>query len=174
MIAWGIGTIAFLIFTFMPWISKFFAPHRSPVILDHGNITFNSPDTMNPRDTAVIQLVFGLKTTIDDLRQRLETAAEKRGERIRVSDRMEARLSGSNFTIRAITPEVQDVSRSNHTEWQWEVKPSDDGRHDLHLTLSAILSVDGASPPKTIITVDQEVEVKTTWYQRVRSFFEKN
>lgn len=174
VIAWGIGTIACLIFTFMPWISRFCAPYRSPVILDYGHITFNSPKTMNPRDTAVIQLVFGLETTIDDLKQRLEAAAEKRGERIRVSDRIEARLSGSNFAIRAITPEVQDVSRSNLTEWQWEVKPSSDGRHDLHLTLSALLSGDGASPPKTIITFDQAVEVKTTWYQRVRSFFEKN
>lgn len=174
VIAWGIGTIAFLIFTFMPWISRFCVPHRSLVILDYGHITFNSPETMNPRDKAVIQLVFDLKTTIDDLKQRVEAAAEKKGEHIRVSDRMEARLSGSNFAIRAITPEVQDVSRSNLTEWQWEVKPSSDGRHDLHLTLSALLSVDSASPPKTIITFDQAIEVKTTWYHRVRSFFEKN
>lgn len=178
VIAWGIGTIAFPIITFMPWILKFCAPHQYPVILNYGHITFNfafnSPETMNPRDTAVIQLVLGLKTTIDDQKQKIEAAAEKSGERIHVPDRMEAHLSGSNFAIRAITPEVQDVSQSNLTEWQWEVKPSSDGRHDLHLTVSTLLSVDGVSPPKTIITFDQAIEVKTTWSQRVRSFFKKN
>jgi hypothetical protein len=173
VIVGGIGTVAFVVFTFMPWISKLCVPHQSPIILDYGHFTFNSPKTMNPRGTAVIQLVFGWKTTIDDLKRRLEVAAEKRGERIRVSDRMEARLSGSNFAIRAITPEIQDVSRGNLTEWQWEVKPSSDGRNDLHLTLSALLSADGASPPKTLITFDQAIEVKTTWFQDVRSFFEK-
>lgn len=173
VIVGGIGAVVFLIFTFMPWISKFWA-HQSPVILDYGHFTFNSPKTMNPRDTVVIQLVFDWKTTIDDLKQRLEAAAEKKGKHIQVSDRMEARLSGSNFAIRAITSEVQDVSRSNRTEWQWDVKPSGDGRQNLHLTVSALLSTDNASSPKTLITFDQEVEVKTTLYQSVKSFFVKN
>jgi hypothetical protein len=87
---------------------------------------------------------------------------------------MEARLSGPNFAITAITPEIQAVSRSEITEWKWEVKPSSDGRHYLHLTLSALLRVDGTPTPRAIRTFDKVIEVEVEWHQRVGSFFEKN
>jgi hypothetical protein len=104
----------------------------------------------------------------------IEAAGEKEGARMRVSDRIEARLSGPNFAITAIAPEIQAVSRSDITEWKWEVKPGSDGHHYLHLTLSALLSVDGASTPRPIRTFDKVIEVEVAWHQRVGSFFEKN
>jgi len=142
--------------------------------LQFGNIAFNAPKTMNLRDTAVIQLMLGLETPIDKLKRMIEAAGEKEGAHIRVSDRMEARLSGTNFAITAITPEIQAVSRSEITEWKWEVKPSSDGRHYLHLTMSALLSVDGASTPRAIRAFDKMIEVEVAWHQRVGPFFEKN
>ena len=142
--------------------------------LEFGNIAFNAPKTINLRDTAVIQLMLGLETPIDQLKQIIEAAGEKQGAQIRVSDRMEARLSGPNFAITTITPEIQAISRSNITEWKWEVKPTSDGRHYLHLTLSALLSVNGASTPRVVRTFDQVIEVEVVWYQRIESFFDKN
>ena len=142
--------------------------------LKFGNIVFNAPKTMNFRDTAVIQLVLGLKAPIDELKRMIEATGEKEGAHIRVSDRMEARLSGPNFAITAITPEIQAVSQSDITEWKWEVKPSSDGRHYLHLTLSAILSVEGASTPRVIRTFDKVIEVEVAWHQRVGYLLEKN
>lgn len=142
--------------------------------LKFGNIAFNAPKTMSFRDTAVIELMLGLKAPIDELKRMIEAAGEKEGARIRVSDRMEARLSGPNFAITAITPEIQAVSQRDITEWKWEVKPSSDGRHYLHLTLSAILSVEGASTPRVIRTFDKVIEVKVAWHQRVGSLLEKN
>lgn len=142
--------------------------------LEFGNIAFNVPKTMNLRDTALIQLVLSLGTPIDDLKQMIEAVGEKEGTRIRVSDRMEARLSGSNFAITAITPEIQAVSKIDVTEWKWEVKPKGDGNHYLHLTLSAILSVEGGSTPRAIRTFDKVIEVEVAWHQRVGPLFEKN
>jgi len=139
-----------------------------------GNVAFNAPKTMNLHETAVIQLMLGLTTPIDDLKQRIEAPGEKEGARIKVSDRMEARLSGSDFAITANTPEIQAVSRSTVTEWKWEVKPSSSGRRYLHLTLSAFLSVDGVSVQRAIRTFDKMIEVDVRWHQRVGSFFEKN
>jgi len=129
---------------------------------------------MNLRDAAVIQLVLGLETPIDDLKQMIEAPGEKEGARIQVSDRMEARLSGPDFAITAITPEIQAVSRSNITEWKWEVKPSSSGRRYLHLTLSVLLSVDGVSTPRAFHTFDKMIEVEVRWHQRVGSFFQTN
>jgi hypothetical protein len=118
--------------------------------------------------------VLGLATPTDELKQMIEAAGEKEGARIRVSDRMEARLTGPNFAITAITPEIQAVSRTDITEWKWEVKPIIDGHQRLHLTLSALLSVDGASTPRAIRTFDEIIEVEVAWHQRVGSFFAQN
>ena len=142
--------------------------------LEFGNIAFNVPKTMNLRDTALIQLVLSLGIPIDDLKQMIEAVGEKEGTSIRVSDRMEARLSGPDFAITAITPEIQAVSKSDVTEWKWEVKPKSDGNHYLHLTLSAILSVEGGSTPRAIRTFDKVIEVEVAWHQRVGPLFEKN
>src|SRR3990172_852363 len=84
--------------------------------LEIGNIAFNAPRSMNFHDTAIIQLMLGLATPVDELKRMIEAEGEKEGTSIRVSDRMEARLSGPNFAITAITPEIQAVSRSDVTE----------------------------------------------------------
>ncbi len=171
-IAVGVCSIIFFILILLNL--KLETPKLSPVTLEYGQITFDVPETMKPNDTAVIHLAFNLKTTIYDLKERFQAAAEKRGERIIVSDLMEAHLSCPNFVITTITPEIQDVSRNNLTEWQWEVFPTSEGQHELHLTLSALLSADSASPLKTIITFRQKIDVNKEWHQKISSFFEKN
>jgi hypothetical protein len=118
--------------------------------------------------------MLSLETPTEELKQMIEAAGEKEGAQIRVSDRMEARLSGPNLAITAITPEIQAVSRIDFTEWKWEVKPTGHGRHNLHLTVSALLDVDGASTPRVIRTFDKVLEVGVAWDQRVGSFVEEN
>ena len=139
-----------------------------------GNIAFNAPQTMNLHHTALIQLKLGLTTPTAELKRLIQAEGEKEGASLRVSDRMEARLTGPNFVISAITPETQAVSRSTITEWQWEVKPNSGGRQNLHLTVSALLTIDGAPTPRVIRTFDKIIEVDVTWNQQVRSFFENN
>ncbi len=159
----------------IPLPDRLSAIDRALESMGFGNIAFNAPRSMNLHTTAPIQLVLGLAKPIDELKQMIEAEGEKEGARIRVSDRMEARLSGSNFAITAITPEIQSISRSDVTEWKWEVKPNSEGHQHLHLTVSALLSVDGTSiPPRTVRTFDKVIEVEVTLYQRVGSFFEDN
>lgn len=153
---------------------RFSAVDRILEQLEFGNIVFNAPKTMNLHDTAVIHLVLGLKAPLDDLKRMIEAAGEKEGARIRVANRMEARLSGPDFSITAITPEMQAVSHNDITEWKWEVKPSDKGNHNLHLTLSAILSVEDESTPRAIRTFDKIITVEVSWLQRIDSFWKKN
>ncbi|MFH1625506.1 MAG: hypothetical protein ABID54_10195 [Pseudomonadota bacterium] len=142
--------------------------------MELGNIAFNTPKSMNLNNTAVIQLLLGVETPIEELKRLVEAEGEKVGEKIRISNRMEARLSGPNFAITAITPETQAVSRTEVTEWKWEIKPRITGRHFLHLTLSAILSVESAATPRTIRTFDKVIEVEITWNQKVTGFIGKN
>ena len=142
--------------------------------LEIGKIAFNAPKQMNLHDTSVIQLLLGVEKSIDELRQRLREEGEVEVANIQVSESMEARLSGQNFFIGAITPEIQVVSRSNITEWKWEVKPRSDGCQRLHLTLSVRLSINGETKARVIRTFDKVIDVEVTWPQRIASFFKNN
>lgn len=142
--------------------------------MQFGNIAFNVPTAMNMRDTASIQLMLSLVTPTEELKKMIEAEGLKEGAHIQVSDRMEARLSGSNFAITAVTPEVQAVSRQTTTGWKWDIKPLSEGKQYLHLTLSALISVDGTSTPRAIRTFDKIIEVEVTWQQKATQFLENN
>lgn len=142
--------------------------------LEWGNIAFNTPQSMNLGDTTSIQLVLGLDTEIDDLKKEIEATGEKEGARIRVSDRMEAHLSGLKFTIIPNVPEELAVSKSEFTKWEWEVKPQAQGRQKLHLTLSVLIVIDGTSTRRTIRTFERDIEVEVTRRQWIAAFLEKN
>jgi hypothetical protein len=87
---------------------------------------------------------------------------------------MEARLTGPNFEITAITPEQQALSGANITQWTWEVKPTSEGTHRLHLTLTAIIQVEGDPTSRAIRTFDKEIIVEVTLAQKVGDFVNNN
>jgi hypothetical protein len=142
--------------------------------MDLGNIAFNVPQNMNLYDSTIIHLVLGVEKEIEDIKRMIEEKGEKVGARIRVSNRMEARLSGSNFAITAISPEVQAVSKTEVTEWKWEIKPKEDGKQFLHLTLSALLNIEGENTPRVIRTFDRIILVEVTIYQQAKIFVKSN
>ena len=55
-----------------------------------------------------------------------------------VSDRVEARLSGANFEIVSMSPEVQALSPLTENVWRWSVLPLTAGSHDLVFEIYAI------------------------------------
>jgi hypothetical protein len=142
--------------------------------LKPGQIAFNVPETMSLDDTAEIHLLLSLKTNTAALEQLIHASGDKVSATIHVSDRMEARLTGVNFEITAITPEDQPVSETQNTGWQWEVKPKSAGAQELHLTLSAILEVDGAQSQRSIQTFDRTINVKVYWYKSLGAWFKNN
>jgi hypothetical protein len=87
---------------------------------------------------------------------------------------MEARLTGVGFRIEAVTPEVQAVTRRQNTEWRWEVEPTGTGTRRLHLTLSALIDVEGTESPRTVRTFSQTLEVRVTLLRRLSGFVGEN
>jgi hypothetical protein len=142
--------------------------------MSNGNIAFNAPQLMSIEDTATIQLKLGLNTEISDLKRLIESEGAKEGFIIKVAERMEARLTGQNFAITAITPEVQAISRNEITSWSWEVKPKAKGKQYLHLTLTALIGTNGNSTPRTLRTFSKSVNVKVTQAQQLESFVGQN
>jgi len=142
--------------------------------MEFGTIAFNAPTNINIEDSHQIQLILSLAETVEKLKQSITEEGEKIGATIKVSDRMEAHLSGYMFQITAITPEIQAVSKSQPTEWKWEIHPKEDGKHNLHLTLTALLEIDGHSTPRAIRTFDQIIKVNVTTTQKIGLFFKSN
>jgi len=145
--------------------------------MEQANIAFNAPASMMLNETAIIQLVLGFEKEIEELKQMIGGDGEKEGARIRVSCRMKASLSGTNFDINKITPELQLLSKCEVTSWMWEVKPKSEGRQNLHLTLTAFIDADGKSSPRAIRTFDKVIAVeavKPTWGDRVWVFIGDN
>lgn len=142
--------------------------------MDWGNIAFNAPAKMKLDSPSNIQLVLSPSHSIDELKKLIVAEGEKEGTRIRITDRMEARLSGTDFQISAITPELQAVTWNDTTVWKWEVRPQQPGRHNLYLTLTAVLDVEGSSLPRTIRTFDKTIEVEVSGWQTVFLLFREN
>jgi len=135
-----------------------------------GTIAFNAPAAMNINDTVPIQLLLSLSGTPEQLKAALSAGGSAEAARIRVCDRMEARLTGPDFAITAVTPEVQAISAKATTEWKWDVKPESEGSHVLHLTLSVLLQVGDSETPRAIRTFDKMIVVEVTWKQKALAF----
>jgi hypothetical protein len=141
--------------------------------LEWGNLAFNSPQALKLQEPALIQLLLSEKISINELQDQITAVGDKGGARIRISDRMEARLTGPGFRIQAITPEIQAVGGQT-TEWKWQINPTEPGPQNLHLTLSAILDISGDRVPHVIRTFDRVIEVRVSWAQKVSPFIRQN
>ena len=59
-------------------------------------------------------------------------------------------------------------------EWRWEVEGTQSGDHDLRVTLSALISVDGQQSERAIKTFEAEVDVNIPVRTRIKSFVTGN
>ncbi len=153
--------------------------HQSNVdkLLDEmelGAVVFNVPSKINIDDSPQIQLILSLADSIETLKKLITEEGKKIGATIKISNRMEARLTGYKFQISAITPEIQAVSKHRQTEWKWEIHPKEEGTNKLHLTVTALLDIDGHSTPRAIRTFDKDIEVQVTNRQKILLFFQNN
>ena len=147
-----------------------------------GNIAFNEPTSMYLDETVRIQLILGIKQTIEELKQNIKVEIEKKhlfgdieAARIKVAPLiMQAHLEGYSFDIKSITPDEQPISSEITTEWIWEVIPKSSGIGILSLTLNAKLPIEGNSTYRTIRTFKKEIRVEVTRLQQTENFIKDN
>lgn len=139
-----------------------------------GNVAFNVPSQLKLDEVAVISLLLGVEEDIKVLVSKVRAEGQKVGARIRVAPRMEARLTGRNLQITAITPEEQAVSQKQITQWKWQITPTTAGKQTLHLTLSALLTIEGQTTPRVLRTFDQDIVVNVSLTQHAKRFVQGN
>jgi hypothetical protein len=132
--------------------------------LDWGQMAFDVPEKLRFEQTALIHLLISPTQTAEQLtnaiREQTSEPVKIESARIQISGMMEAKLLGSAFEIHPITPEEpQMVSRTEPTEWKWEVRPRQAGRQSLHLTLNAIIRFNEKERPRVVRTFDRVIQV---------------
>ena len=143
--------------------------------LPFGSIAFNAPTALGLRESAEIELVLSLHERAAKLKHRISALGEKIGAgNIKVSKLMEARLTGLGWEVLALTPKVQAVAGKEVTTWRWQIRATEAGTRQLHLTLSALLDVDGSQSPRLVRTFDRVIEVQVSWVHRLSGFAGEN
>ena len=142
--------------------------------LEWGSTAFDAPPAMRYQESQIVRLLVSASHSPAELENRLKDKAGAASARIRISNRMEAKLTGEGFTIESLGPELQAVRRHQDTTWRWEVTPTRKGRPVLHLALFAHLSVAGQDAPLVIRTFDRRIGVDVTPAQVAFEFVGNN
>ena len=142
--------------------------------LTPANIAFNTPTELHLGEQTQVELAVSRRQAIEQLKKLIEAAGKKEGATIKVSDVMVATLSGLRFDIQRISDARQPVAETGVTEWSWTVEPTAAGTRSLHLTLTALIDVDGTEETFTVKTYDRMWTVAVPWPDRVTGFAGSN
>jgi hypothetical protein len=139
-----------------------------------GNMAFNTPEVMGYTETRTVELLLSTQESPEALAEALADGPSGTAEGVRVAPEMEASLVGSGFIIEAVTPTRQAVSNLQRTRWAWEVTPKDKGKQNLHLTVSARISVDGKDTPYVVRTFSRNIQVEVSFWGTVLDLLSKH
>jgi hypothetical protein len=140
--------------------------------LDPGMMVFNPPESMKQFSLHRVELRIlhmgsetpGASTqtaAAATLTSDLEGPGTPVVESLAVGTVMKARLSGDGFEITPLHEEEQIVAGDTYTEWAWNVKPLRSGEHDLHLTITVKVIVDGfGEKARDIPVITRRVKVQ--------------
>ena len=144
--------------------------------LEWGTIKFDPPTSMRFKETETIELLFSRSAvSIQKLQTQLEKAPGIESLGLKLSNRMEAWLSGTGFQINPHHHrDDQFVFSKGEKQWKWDVTPTKDGPRRLHLILSAIATVSNQNAPFVIRTSDPKIVVEITLAYRISNFFSKH
>lgn len=127
--------------------------------LKKANAVFNTPESMTVGETRTVQLLLGLNSVPELEGMIQEPGKIERATSIRISNQMEAKLSGDDFSITEITPTRLPISMKEANEWKWDIKPEKAGTLRLELALNVILFVEGNQLGRTIQTFKRDIKV---------------
>lgn len=122
-------------------------------------LIYKAPARMEFGSKGEVDVALGGNRTFPELSQLLQSSSSAVGQRVLVSARMRAHLTGNGFQVVANTPEVQIVSTKEPTGWHWQIKANEYGPQTLYLSLNALLTVDGKDSEKSVRTFEHKVVV---------------
>jgi hypothetical protein len=137
-------------------------------------LVYKAPARMEFGSKGEVDVALGGNETLPELSQLLQNSGSAVGQRVLVSPRMKAHLTGNGFQIVANTPEAQIVSTKDPTEWHWQIKANEYGSQTLYLSLNALLTVDGKDSEKSVRTFVLKTDVEVTSMAAAGAFAERH
>ena len=136
-----------------------------------GNMAFRRPPAMLRGETKIVSLVVSQTLSIPELKETIQAKGDVvGGHTIKIAPMMQAHLTGGAFEITLITAEVQPISRTETTEWKWEIRPKEFGKLRLHLAVNALVMVGDTERSRTLRTFEETVDVNVSWTQSALAF----
>jgi hypothetical protein len=135
-----------------------------------GHIVFNNPETINIKEQKEITLLMSLNKSMEELKSKLESDGTIIGSDIKVLSKMSALLTSNDLKIINNYPNIQLLDSSGITKWKWHVKPLKLGTAELHLVISALITVDGFTAEKVIKTYERKIVIDIKKSQIITDF----
>jgi len=130
--------------------------------LTTASMAFNVKDKANIDDIIKVQLLINPYKSVEELKKELSVAGSTTTATVKVSKIIIASLAAPHFKITKITPEEQALKENETTEWLWKLIPTEVGNHEIEVTITAVIKVDGTSTSYHIRTYDQTIKVEIT------------
>ncbi len=155
----------------------------SPVMVDGierqlkvGSVVIGNPNNIERDEIKKVYVVLDVKKEMNDLFLLLPSEYQRHGEKVKVSNRMQAILNSQYFDINSETPEIQAVETVKSVKWEWSIKPKPESQGDceLAITLSALINLQGQSTPKVLNTYSRKIVVSVSTSSIIWVFFQEN
>jgi hypothetical protein len=141
--------------------------------LPEGSIVLQAPTAMKVGDKRKVEARVGLDVPSGTLKLRSNSQDQTFEASLPLSADMVAVLSGSGFTIEAITHQQQSVAAGFPTVWEWNVQAKEDGEQELEATLYALLPDGNSTVRQRIGSYAQKIIVTVraqTWGEWLETF----
>lgn len=138
------------------------------------NLAFAVRDRANIDDDIKAQLLINPGRKLADLEKDLTVRGNKTSKKIQVSRVLRATLTAPDFQVTNITDEEQVLADTESTEWLWMLKPKTSGTHEINLSVTAVVKVNGRESKHHLKTFDKTIVIEITKQQVVESWFDEN
>ncbi len=148
--------------------------------LEWGTIAFYTPEKMKLAETKIIQLILSPIKSKEELQEELTielslfedtTKIKVESEEIKITNEMEANISGIGFSVEPIEPELQAIINRT-TKWSWNVTSTKKGKQLLHLKLSAYITINNNKKRFVVRIFNRYIQVDVFRGYRISKIFE--
>lgn len=137
------------------------------------NMAYTVPDRVNIKDSFKIQLLIDPTKGIGELLDALTVSGNKNARSIKVSRVVNAKITAPDFNVVEVSPADQVISNSSSTEWLWNLTPKEVGKHEINITVTALITVDGKSSTHHLKTYESSVVIDVTASQLISEWLKK-
>ena len=136
-------------------------------------IAFSIPELANINDNIHAELLVDITKDGQELEKQLKIEGQRFHDTVKASRIIRANLFAPDFKITNMTPDEQALSSIEPTQWQWILEPTQEGKFEVDLTITALVKIDDTATLHTLKTYNKPLVVEVTRKQKLKIWFDK-